>query len=261
MLSEVTKKHFIFIDESGTSDVKSYKLQPYFTVIGLVVSANNREKIKVDFENLKLKHFGSKNYIVHNTEIRRYLKTEKKIKDFSLDLKTFLDKHNFFILSTMVDKEKAFRLGWVKTTILNRSYRLLFSNLLKFLIAKDLKGQVISEASNAEQDIIIYQNVFHYLVNGISNLDISPQEAKKHLTSVSFVTKLNNDPEEQISDLYGVCSRLKEELKNKTKKIEELNPIQKVLLESFEKKLFICKAINKNKAKLYNKINSSVRLP
>jgi ribosomal protein S20 len=261
MISNVDKKHFIFIDESGTSDIKSYQTQPFFTVIGLVISENNREKLRIDFEDLKLKHFGSKNYVIHNTEIRRYLRTDKKIKDFSLDLDKFLNKHNFFILSTIVNKEKAFKLGWAKITVLNRSYRSLFSNLLKFLIAKNLKGQVVSEASNSEQDIIIYQNVFHYLVNGISNLDISPQEAKKHLTSISFVTKLNNDPEEQLSDLYGICPKIEEELKNKTNKVEQLNPIQKILLNSFRKKLFVGKATKKDKARLYKAINPLVELP
>ncbi|MFA6184651.1 MAG: DUF3800 domain-containing protein [Candidatus Shapirobacteria bacterium] len=259
MISNVNKKYFIFIDESGTSDVKSFKIQPFFTVVGLMIGENNREKMKIDFEDLKLKHFGSKNYVIHNTEIRRDLKTDIKIKNFSLDLEKFLNKYNFFILSTNVDKEKAFRLGWSKNTVLNRSYRSLFSNLLKFLIAKNLKGQVVSEASNSEQDIIIYQNVFHYLVNGISNLNITPQESKKHLTSISFVTKFNNDPEEQIADLYGVCPRLKEEINNKD--IKNLNPIQKVLLASFEKKLFIGFAKKKDKVRLYKEIKSTVKLP
>lgn len=178
-----------------------------------------------------------------------------------MDLKKILNSHNFFILSTLVDKEKAYRLGWAKSAILNKSYRILFSNLLKFLIAKDLKGQVVSEASNVEQDIFIYQNMFHFLVNGIDNLNITPQEAKEHLTSISFVTKLNNDPEEQLADLYGSCRRLIEELKNKKKKVEELNPIQKVLLDSFDKKLFVGKATKENKAKLYKAINPAVKLP
>ena len=131
MFSNVNKKHFIFIDESGTSDVKSFSVQPFFTVVGLVIGEKNREFLKNDFEDLKLKHFGSKNYVIHNTEIKRDLRTDQKIKNFATDLENFLNKHNFFILSTTVNKEKAFRLGWDKSTILNRSYRSLFSNLLK----------------------------------------------------------------------------------------------------------------------------------
>lgn len=256
-----TKRHYIFIDESGTSDVKSYETQPYFTVIGLVVSDSSRLKIKNDFEELKQKHFGSKGYVIHNTEIVRHLKTETRINNFAADLKKFLCSHNFFIISTVIDKQKAFRLGWDKQTILDRSYRILFSNLLKFLIAKDLTGQIISEASNAEQDIFIYKNMFHYLVNGISNLNITPIDAKKHLTSVSFVTKLNNDPEEQMADLYGVCPRLNKEIIQDKNRIKKLNPIQKVLLESFEKKLFVGAAIKQNKKKLYKAINPLVELP
>jgi|GEM_PF-1364292 len=253
------RRHYIFIDESGTSDVSSYETQPYFTVIGLVIGDGSRLKFKNDFEELKQKHFGSKGYVIHNTEIIRHLKTEIRINHFASDLKNFLCSHGFFILSTIIDKQKAFRLGWSKQTVLDRSYRILFSNLLKFLIAKDLTGQIISEASNAEQDIFIYKNMFHYLVNGISNLGISPRDAKKHLTSVSFVTKLNNDPEEQLADLYGVCPRLKKEITQD--KIKKLNQVQKVLLESFKRKLFVGVAIKQNKKKLYKAINPLVELP
>lgn len=257
----VTNKQYIFIDESGTADVKSYDKQPYFCLIGLMVADNNRSNLKEDFENLKYKYFGTKTYIVHNTEIIRHLKTRTKIDSFATDLKKFLSKHNFFILSVLVNKEKAFRAGWDKQTILNRSYRILFSNLLKYLIAKDLIGQIISEASNIEQDIFIYKNMFHYLVNGISNLNISPTDAKKHLTSVSFVTKLNNDPEEQIADLYGSCPRLREEISEGKRKTGDLNQIQKTLLHSFETKLFMGTAKKLNKKKLYKAINSLVELP
>jgi len=183
MISSSRKKNYIFIDESGTSDVKSYKIQPYFTVIGLVISGGDtRDKLNEDFENLKELYFGSKGYVIHNTELLRHLKTDKRIENFALDLKKFLNSHHFFILHTIVNKEKAYKLGWAKSAVLKKSYRILFSNLLKFLIAKDLRGQVVSEASNVEQDIVIYQNMFHFLVNGIDNLNITPQEAKEHLT-------------------------------------------------------------------------------
>lgn len=261
MITNSRKRHYIFIDESGTSDVKSYKNQPYFTVIGLVVGEDSRDKINIDFEKLKEKYFKNKGYVIHNTELLRHLKTSKNIDNFAIDLDKFLKSHNFFVLSTIVNKEKAFRLGWEKGTVLDKSYRILFSNLLKFLIAKDLNGQIVSEASNVEQDIYIYKNMFHYLVNGLDHLMITPQEAKEHLTSISFVTKLNNDSEEQIADLYASCPRILEEINNKKRNMDQLNSIQKILVNSFLKKLFVGKAINKNKAKLYKAINPVVKLP
>ena len=255
------KKHYIFIDESGTSDVKNFKYSPIFTVIGLVIGENCREKFNLSFQKLKEKHFGSKNYIIHSSEITRHLKTDIKIKKFATDLKSFLNKYDFFILYVSTNKEKAFHLGWEKITLLNRTYRILIGNLIKFLIAKNLQGQIISEASNIEQDITIYKNMFHFCTNGFDRLNISPKEIKTHLTSISFVTKLNNDSEEQVADLFGSCPRILNDIKNKKIKESELNEVQKVLMTSLKKKLFIGKAIKKGKVKLYKEINPRVVLP
>ena len=91
MISSSKKKHYIFIDESGTSDVKSYQVQPYFTVIGLVISGGEtREKLNDDFGKLKELYFGNKGYVIHNTELLRHLKTNKKINSF--DKKLFVGK-------------------------------------------------------------------------------------------------------------------------------------------------------------------------
>ncbi len=255
------RKHNIFIDEFGTSDIKNYKYSPIFTVIGLVISENSRGNFNTDFKELKKIHFGSKDYIIHNSEIIRHLGTQEKIKKFSTDLKKFLNKYIFFVLYVSTDKEKAFRLGWDKVTLLNRTYRILLGNLIKFLIAKNLQGQIISEASNVEQDITIYKNMFHYCTNGLNRLDISPKEIKSHLTSISFVTKLNNDSEEQVADLYASCPRILSNLKNNKTKKEDLNDVQKVLIASLEKKLFIGNAVKKQKIKLYKEINPNVELP
>jgi len=255
------KKHYIFIDESGTSDVKNFKYSPIFTVVGLVIGENCREKFNSSFQKLKEKHFGSKNYIIHSSEITRHLKTNIKIKKFATDLKIFLNKYDFFILYVSTNKEKAFRLGWEKITLLNRTYRILIGNLIKFLIAKNLQGQIISEASNVEQDITIYKNMFHYCTNGFNRLNISPKEIKKHLTSISFVTKLNNDSEEQIADLFCSCPRILSDLSNKKMGENNLNEIQKVLIDILKKKLFIGKATKKEKLKLYKEINPEVKLP
>jgi len=262
VISKSERTHYlIFIDESGTSDIKSYKNQPFFTLVGLVISSENRKKLNTDFQDLKQKHFGAKGYVIHNTEIVRHLKTPKKVQDFAVDLGKFLQKHQFFVLYTNTNKEKAFRLGWVKVTTLNRSYRILLSNLLKFLIAKNLRGNIVSEASNPEQDIIIYKSMFHLLVNGIERLKILPKQAKQHMTSLSFVTKQNNDAEEQIADLFGPCPRIIKNIENKVMVEGDLNPIQKVLLHSFKSKLFVGRAKKKNKLKLYKEINSGVELP
>jgi len=255
------KKHYIFIDESGSSDTKTYKESPVFTVCAMVIGSNNRDKFEKDLELIKLKYFKSKNYIIHSVELKRHLKTQENLHNFAKDMKKFLKNHSFFILYVTTIKDKAFRLGWDKKKILNSSYRILIGNLVKFLIAKNLCGQINNEASSAEQDIILYQNFFHYHVNGIERLNISPIEVKKHLTSLSFVTKLNNDAEQQVVDLYGCCPKFQFLINKGILKEEKIDPVVKVVMDSLDKKLFKGGAKAKNKIKLYKEINPSVLIP
>ena len=52
MVYKTKKKHYIFIDESGTSDVKNFKYSPVFTVMGVVISDHTRESFNLDFQKL-----------------------------------------------------------------------------------------------------------------------------------------------------------------------------------------------------------------
>jgi len=261
MLFLVVQKHYIFIDESGSSDSKTYKESPVFTVCAMVIGFSSREKFEKDLEIIKLKYFKSKDYIIHSVELKRHLKTPENIGNFAKDMEKFLKTHPFFVLYVTTIKDKAFHLGRDKKKILNTSYRILIGNLVKFLIAKDLCGQINNEASSAEQDIILYQNFFHYHVNGIERLNISPMEVKKHLTSLSFVTKLNNDAEQQVVDLYGCCPKFQYLANKGISEKKKIDPIVKVLMNSLDKKLFKGGAMSKNKVKLYKEINPSVILP
>ena len=56
------KKHYIFIDESGSSDPKTYKESPVFTVCAMVIGSNSRDEFEKDLESIKLKYFKSKSF-------------------------------------------------------------------------------------------------------------------------------------------------------------------------------------------------------
>ena len=51
------KDYCLFIDESGTADLKSSS-SPYFTLASVAVSLRSRARLKDGFEDLKLKYFG-----------------------------------------------------------------------------------------------------------------------------------------------------------------------------------------------------------
>ncbi len=256
-------KYTIFIDESGTANIGNPKTSPYFTVCGFVSNQKTSAKLKESLSNLKLKYFNNKSYILHNTEIRRDLKYRKmSISNFAKDLKLLLKQHNFFLLFVIVDKSKALEWSWKTQTVYKKAYKEIIGNLVKFLIAKDVVGSICSEASSIQQDLFIYQAFVHYTANGIDELLIPYKDVKKHLTSLSFVTKLNNDAEEQIADLFGSIGRTYIELQNGKRSIDTLDPIEQVLVASLKKNIFNgLKAKTERKRQLYGSINSIVVLP
>jgi len=155
------------------------------------------------------------------------LKRGKSLKFFSYDLEKVFKKCHFILLYVIVNKEKALKQGWNSQKLYRQTYMVLLSNMLKFLIAKKTRGRIFAEASNVSQDINIYNAFFHLIRRGISTISITHKEAKKHFTSLCFVTKINNDPEEQLADFFGVYGRLKMDLKLGKRKRQDFNSFEK----------------------------------
>lgn len=252
----------IFIDESGWADLKASKESPYFTICGIVINDLKREKLAKEWKELKVKYFKKSDYVLHKVDLKRDLKTQEKINSFSLDLDKLLKDHAFFLLLTIVDKQKAIKYSWQNQTVYKRSYRAIIGNLIKFLIAKDVAGKIFAEASNVQQDIFLYQSFFHYIANGIPASRILPKDVKKHLTAVSFVTKTNNDAEEQIADLLGACGKISSEIKKNNTTEDQLDPIDSVLYKTMARTLFRGNLATKaKKIQLYKSIEAMVILP
>lgn len=253
----------IFIDESGSANPNSYIQSPYFSLAGVMINDLHRDKLKTEMNNLKLKYFGRKSYVLHSSELRYHLKKRNKsLKDFAADLEKVLSGCYFSLLYVIVDKEKAYRRGYDATKIYDQTYMVLLANMLKFLVAKQMRGQIFAEASNASQDIHLYNAFFHLIRRGIDKLHINHEQAREHLTCLSFVTKPNNDPEEQLSDLFGIYGRVKLDIGKKKRQLADLDPLEKVIYRLGEKRIFKAVAAKeKRKAELYSKINGFKILP
>lgn len=98
------EKAYIFVDETGKSDFSHQS--KYFCLSAIVINEKNREKLKIALENLKLKYFGSKHYVLHGSELKRKLKYSNKNElDFAKDLRELVLPINFFALCTLTDKQ------------------------------------------------------------------------------------------------------------------------------------------------------------
>jgi hypothetical protein len=253
---------YIFVDETGKPDQADKSA--YFCLSAIVINQKNKEKLRLSLEKLKLEYFGSKEYVIHGSEIKRGLKNQKKDPiNFANDLKKIVAPISFFALCTITDKKKANARGWLKPTILEKSYRMIVSNLIKFVIAKDYKGQIIAEASAHEQDLHLYKNFFHFMANGIPGLKVSTKDVKKHVTAISYVTKQNEDSETQLVDLLAGAIEVKHRVDTKQISIRQISQYDQVILAILERKLFVANVANtsKRKTELYQAITSFAKYP
>ncbi len=254
-------KTYIFIDECGKSDYSDSSKT--FVIVGVVIDKVNRTKLSDKLKKLKLKYFKKESFVFHRTALRNDLKVRGlDIELFASDLRKVLYDVPFFVLGSVVDKSKAKKRNWEKDRVIETSYRSLLSHTIKFVVAKNLCAQLITEASAHEQDISLYRNFSHFMTNGISRVEISKNEVKTHVTSISYVTKDNHDDELQLADLMSGAAQNKYLLEIGEYSHEKLNPIDKVLIEILEKTLFKRKAtVAVRKKYLYSEINSYVVFP
>jgi hypothetical protein len=82
-------------------------------------------------------------------------------------------------------------------------------NYYNHLVRQDAKGGIIIEASTMNQDTIMYRTYNNLMMNGDINLGINVKCFRERFTSLSFVTKDNQDNELQIADLSTYFLRKK----------------------------------------------------
>jgi len=253
---------YIFVDETGKADFTHES--EYFCLSAIVINDNNRKRLKLVMDELKLKYFGAKGYVLHGSELKRTLRFRKKSElEFAKDLRKAVLPIGFFALGTITDKLQAKKGNWIKDTILEKSYSMILSNLIKFVMAKDYRGQIIAEASAHEQDLHLYRNFFKFMGNGIPRLSISSKDVKRHVTAVTYVTKQNEDCETQLVDLLAGVIPIKYRLMRGRIKESEVNEYDLELLRILDNKLFVANAMGKDKRKkeLYTAISSYKKFP
>lgn len=252
-----------FIDESGSADPKTFAHSPCFTLCGILITAKNRRILKVLSDELKMKYFGSKKFIFHSAQLRFQLRrNNKSLSAFTNDFKAILQNCSFWVVFTVVHKKKAFDKGWDAIHVYQQSYKVLLANLLKFLYAKNIKGEIYAEASSASQDSYLYNAFFHLIRRGIERLGITNKLAKQYFTSLSYVTKPNNDIEEQLADILSMYGRLRMAIESNERLQDDLDCFEKLVYSIASKRLLaITNASNPKKVALYAQINPFKKLP
>ncbi|OHA19565.1 MAG: hypothetical protein A3C08_02680 [Candidatus Taylorbacteria bacterium RIFCSPHIGHO2_02_FULL_47_18] len=231
----------LFIDESGTGNPLDLTSDIYI-LSGCVIKKSDCQDVKIRADQIKFKYWNKTNIMFHSREIGRrdgafsILKDETLSKQFLADLESFLADQKFKMLFVVVDKAKAKNAGWNEVKVYKDTTLHLVRNFLLALLATNSKGEIIIESATATKDIYLLQAVGYFLASGIESIKIDYQKIQTLLTSISFVTKHNNDIEEQIADLFCYAAQLKYQQKAKQKISGGI--YEQMILRAFNRSIF-----------------------
>ncbi|OGM92917.1 hypothetical protein A2333_01960 [Candidatus Wolfebacteria bacterium RIFOXYB2_FULL_49_7] len=200
----------LYLDETGTPSLNGFNPGfPYFILSGFIVDEAQANNIKIKADQVKFKYWGRTNIVLHSREIGRrendfaLLKDPSVEKNFHKDLSQLLILNGGRSVLVVVNKDKAKNLGWKADDIYRNTSKEMLRFFIEVLHHKNDKGQIIIESAGTQKDVAFYKEYIYFLSNGIQSLGIDHHKMKKILTSISFVSKNNQDIETQIADLLA----------------------------------------------------------
>lgn len=255
----------LYIDESGTANPLDLQSELYI-LAGCSVNKNDCNNIKILADQVKFKYWRKTDIVFHSREINRregefaILKDKNIYNEFLKDLEMFLSFSKFKMFFIIVDKNKARQAGWNDVKIYRDTTLYLVRNFLLTLLTTDSRGEMIIESASAEKDKYLLDAFAYFLGSGIIEPKIDYKTIQDTISSVSFVTKKNNDIEEQISDLFGYAAKLNYLKQQKIKFDSGL--YEEMILNLLQKKIFkIPKDANPKKTKLFKQVYPFLILP
>lgn len=256
------KDFYLYIDETGIPDLSTQN--PYI-LCGCSILREKREPLAIKANQIKFKYWGHENVHFHSVDIARnndefaIFKGQPELKEnFINDLLKYLNTAPVFINTIIIDKKIAKKRGWIqRNKIVYETAENLIRNFILMIYAQgNIKGRIIIESS-ADKDLY-YLKAFNYFHSfGIPEFSVSHADVKDCLTSISFVTKKNDDIETQITDLLSYGAKCK--FSSKSYKQDSYEYKIKTI---FEKKLFyIDPRTSKKKREILKEVRSYLVLP
>lgn len=217
------------IDESGKA---SYgHPSKYFILCGVIIEESRKNKIYRSLSKIKNNYFKNSTLTLHGRDIFRKAGPFHALKDplveiqFWSDLINIVNDENICFVTIIVNKDSAKKRNWKLETILNRSYRSLLRRFKLNLSKTKLYGRIIAESDTNQDFFLLRAHHFHQ-----SN---SPSY-RTHVTSLSYVTKGNKDPDVELADSMALISRFYYENKSSSNK---LTPVQKMKVKFIRRKI------------------------
>jgi hypothetical protein len=241
----------LYIDESGNASPKS-TASPYYILCGVMITTGESIELKNKADHVKFKYFDRTNIILHSRDIGRgdgdfkILAKNNTINQFRSDVINLLRQGKYQLISVLVDKSRIPK-NWNEKSIYKLTAETIIKDFIQALLAQpNCKGKILIESATSEKDFYYHKSAVKFLSAGIKELRIPFNEVQDKLTEISFVTKKNNDIEEQIADLLTYGIRVKYNSKKSPSSYD------KKLIEVVNEKLFKCHPNTGIKKKRYH---------
>ena len=209
------KYKLLSLDETGKASYKHPS--QLFILSGVIIPEDFKLKLDHLIRKLKKKYFQDDEIIFHSRDMSRkkgpfvILQDPKKELNFWSDLISILNNREIGLLFTITSKENAKKKGWQTQTILKRSYLKILEDFTIKHLGPKIGGKIIIE-SDPSQDFYLIQAHNRLQAIGIPNKNISSNEYRERMTSLSLVNKLNLDVDVQVADALASVAGMKYDL-------------------------------------------------
>lgn len=262
-------KYSLFIDESGNAGPIYLPDRPYI-LVGCAIDGEKRASLEQKANALKMKYWRKTNVVLHHVD----LKDSKgvfsilagdvaKQEAFKKDLLQYLHSAPVNVFVSVVNKQKVTP-SWTINTVVKKTARSIFADYIAFLYTrKSPRGDIIIEASDSLKDKE-YLDAFRYFLSPDCkdlDTDFSVRNIRDVITSITFVTKQNNDNETQVADILGYAASCKYKRDTLGETIAE-GSYEADLIKVLEAKIFApYPAMGPSKMIFANKVNGYKIIP
>jgi hypothetical protein len=254
----------LFIDELGVPTI-----DPLYIVTGASIKESKKQNLKIYADQIKFKYWSKTNIIFHSREIGLNLnafnifENNPTLKEeFIEDLELFLKKAPIMILSCVVDNSKARSRGWIqKNKLVKETSQIIFNNFAMITYCKSkTKGKIVIELDE-DKEKSYFKSFKTLLGTGVPNTAIKSSDIRDMITSISFVTKKNDDIETQLMDLFSYAVKCKY-LQEIEKKKFPRDSYESDVIDILNRKLYkVPYNASTRKKRILNKVNPFVILP
>lgn len=202
----------LFIDESGDHGLHNLNPNfPLFLLCGIVISGEEYELLRQDFNVIKLNIWKNPNVIFHSRDIRKCEKEFKYLFDLELKAKFYhqldsvIASRNYSIIASAIKKDNYIkRYGRISDDVYEIGLSFIIERAIFFLddLKTNISGlNIIIEKRGKKEDKKLEEHFQRILARGTGY--INPQRIQSYNLSIQFKPKQENINGLQLADLIA----------------------------------------------------------